>query len=39
MRTLQEALETTAQQHVAEATQTAEEETWLEQAEDKSQDE
>jgi hypothetical protein len=27
MRTLQEALETTAQQHVAEATQTAEEET------------
>jgi hypothetical protein len=38
MRTLQEALETLAQQHVAEALQTVEDEAKLEQTDDKSQD-
>jgi hypothetical protein len=39
VRTLQETLETSVQQHVAEALQTAEDEEQPEQAEDKSQDE
>jgi hypothetical protein len=39
VRTLQEALETLAQQHIAEALQTVEDEVQSEQAEDKSQDE
>jgi hypothetical protein len=39
MRTLQEALETSAQQYVAKAIQTVEDEVWSEQAEDESQDE
>jgi hypothetical protein len=39
VRTLQEALEMSVQQHVAEALQTVEDETWSEQAEDESQDE
>jgi hypothetical protein len=39
VRTLQEALETSAQQHVAEALQTVEDEARLEQAKDESQDE
>jgi hypothetical protein len=39
IRTLQEALETSVQQHVAEALQMVEDETQLEQAKDKSQDE
>jgi hypothetical protein len=39
MRTLQEALETSAQQHVAKAIQTVEDEAQSEQAEDESQDE
>jgi hypothetical protein len=39
VRTLQEALETSAQQHIAEALQTVEDEARSEQAEDKSQDE
>jgi hypothetical protein len=38
IRTLQEALETSAQQHIAEVLQTAEDKTQSEQAEDKSQD-
>jgi hypothetical protein len=39
LRTLQEALETSAQQHIEEALQTVEEEEAREQADDKSQDE
>jgi hypothetical protein len=39
VKTLQEALETSAQQHVAEALQTVEDEAQSEQAEDESQDE
>jgi hypothetical protein len=39
VRTLQEALETLVQQHVAEALQMVEDETQLEQAEDENQDE
>jgi hypothetical protein len=39
MRTLQEALETSVQQHVAKAIQTVEDEARTEQAEDESQDE
>jgi hypothetical protein len=39
MRTLQEALETSAQQHVAKAIQTVEDKAWSEQAKDESQDE
>jgi hypothetical protein len=38
MRTLQEALETSAQQHVAEALQTMEDKTRSEQTDDESQD-
>jgi hypothetical protein len=38
VRTLQEALETSAQQHIAEALQTVEDEVRSEQAEDESQD-
>jgi hypothetical protein len=38
VRTLQEALETSAQQHIAEALQTVEDEDQPEQTEDKSQD-
>jgi hypothetical protein len=39
VRTLQEALETSAQQHIAEALQTVEDKARSKQAEDKSQDE
>jgi hypothetical protein len=39
VRTLQEALETSAQQHVVEALQTAEDEARPEQTDDESQDE
>jgi hypothetical protein len=38
VRTLQEALETSVQQHIAEALQTVEDKARLEQAEDESQD-
>jgi hypothetical protein len=38
VRTLQEALETSAEQHVAEALQTVENEDWPEQTDDESQD-